>query len=187
MAVPSPDLALSSCPGRPANRLVVTPRDLLVPFGGSTELNCSLACAGGKVEWMGLDTALGTISSFSTHSILHIKHATVATEGTKICQGRCQGQNYQQTARLKVYGKRSPGLDPQGSPFPRAMLCCQKSPLTLPLLSSPPRHAEAGGSSPNPAPGIPRQTELLGHTPVSYRWGGPHLVPGAPGGGEHRL
>ncbi|XP_014738382.1 PREDICTED: mucosal addressin cell adhesion molecule 1 [Sturnus vulgaris] len=95
--------SLWGCSGRPANRLVVTPRDLLVPFGGSTELNCSLACAGGKVEWMGLDTALGTISSFSTHSILHIRYATVATEGTKICQGRCQGQNYQQTARLKVY------------------------------------------------------------------------------------
>ncbi|NXL77098.1 MADCA protein, partial [Leptocoma aspasia] len=94
---------LSSCPGRPADRLVVTPREPLVPFGGSTELNCSLACAGGKVEWRGLDTALGTISSFSTHSILHIRHATVATEGMKICQGSCHGQHYQKTVTLKVY------------------------------------------------------------------------------------
>ncbi|NXI00898.1 MADCA protein, partial [Pachycephala philippinensis] len=94
---------LSSCPGRPTDRLVVTPREPLVPFGGSTELNCSLACAGGKVEWRGLDTALGTISSFPTHSILHIRHATVATEGTKICQGSCHGQHYQGTANLKVY------------------------------------------------------------------------------------
>ncbi|NXD44455.1 MADCA protein, partial [Copsychus sechellarum] len=103
VAVSSPDPALSSCPGRPADRLVVTPREPVVPFGGSTELNCSLACAGGKVEWKGLDTALGTISSFSTHSILHIRHATVATEGTKICLGSCQGQQYQKTAILKVY------------------------------------------------------------------------------------
>ncbi|NXY55729.1 MADCA protein, partial [Callaeas wilsoni] len=94
---------LSSCPGRPADRLVVTPRDPVVPFGGSTELNCSLDCAGGKVEWRGLDTALGTISSFPTHSILHIGHATVATEGMKICQGSCHGQHYQKTVTLKVY------------------------------------------------------------------------------------
>ncbi|NXX35844.1 MADCA protein, partial [Nicator chloris] len=94
---------LSSCSGRPADRLVVTPREPVVSFGGSTELNCSLACPGGKVEWRGLDTALGTISSFSTYSILHIRHATVATEGTKICQGICHGQHYQKTATLKVY------------------------------------------------------------------------------------
>ncbi|NXB87967.1 MADCA protein, partial [Vidua chalybeata] len=94
---------LSSCPGRPADRLVVTPQEPVVPFGGSTELNCSLACAGGKVEWSGLDTALGTISSFSTHSILHIRHANVAAEGTKICQGNCHGQHYQTTVTLKVY------------------------------------------------------------------------------------
>nr|XP_012426674.3 mucosal addressin cell adhesion molecule 1 [Taeniopygia guttata] len=95
--------SLWGCSGRPADRLVVTPQQPLVPFGGSTDLNCSLACAGGKVDWRGLDTALGTISSFSTHSILHIRHATVATEGTKICQGSCHGQHYQATVALKVY------------------------------------------------------------------------------------
>ncbi|NXA07414.1 MADCA protein, partial [Sapayoa aenigma] len=89
--------------GRSADRLVVTPQKPVVPFGGSTELNCSLACAGGSVQWRGLDTALGTITSFPTHSILHITHATVATEGMKICQGSCQGQQYQQTVELKVY------------------------------------------------------------------------------------
>ncbi|NWW23316.1 MADCA protein, partial [Falcunculus frontatus] len=94
---------LSSCPGRPTDRLVVTPREPLVPFGGSTELNCSLACTGGKVEWRGLDTALGTISYFPTHSILHIRHATVTTEGMKICQGSCHGQHYQKTVTLRVY------------------------------------------------------------------------------------
>ncbi|NWZ72846.1 MADCA protein, partial [Acrocephalus arundinaceus] len=94
---------LSSCPGRPADTLVVTPQEPVVSFGGSTDLNCSLACPGGKVEWRGLDTALGTISSFSTHSILHIRRATVATEGMKICQGKCHGQHYQKTVTLKVY------------------------------------------------------------------------------------
>ncbi|NWU24122.1 MADCA protein, partial [Dyaphorophyia castanea] len=95
--------SLWGCSGRPTDRLVVTPREPMVLFGGSTELNCSLACPGGKVEWRGLDTALGTISSFPTHSILHIRHATVATEGMKICEGRCHGQHYQKTATLKVY------------------------------------------------------------------------------------
>ncbi|NXR82694.1 MADCA protein, partial [Pycnonotus jocosus] len=95
--------SLWGCSGRPADKLVVTPREPVVSFGGSTELNCSLSCPGGKVEWTGLDTALGTISSFPTHSILHIRHATVATEGTKICIGKCHGQHYQQTATLKVY------------------------------------------------------------------------------------
>ncbi|NXF11554.1 MADCA protein, partial [Smithornis capensis] len=99
----SPHPEVSSCPGRPADRLVVTPQKPVVPFGGSTELNCSLACAGGTVQWRGLDTALGTIASFPTHSILHITHATVATEGMKICQGSCHGRQYQQTVELKVY------------------------------------------------------------------------------------
>lgn len=105
-------------------------------FGGSTELNCSLACAGGKVEWRGLDTALGTISSFATHSILHIRHATVATEGMKICQGSCQGQHYQRTVTLQVYGKGSPGrpspppstaLDPRGSLNPPELCSAAKN------------------------------------------------------------
>ncbi|KAM4758814.1 mucosal addressin cell adhesion molecule 1 isoform 1-T1 [Cyanocitta cristata] len=95
--------SLWGCSGHPTDRLVVTPREPVVPFGGSTELNCSLACPRGKVEWRGLDTALGTISSFPTHSILHIRHATVATEGMKICQGSCQEQHYQKTVTLKVY------------------------------------------------------------------------------------
>ncbi|NWT05861.1 MADCA protein, partial [Mionectes macconnelli] len=95
--------SLWGCSGRPADSLVVTPREPVVPFGGSVELNCSLACAGGTVEWRGLDTALGTITSSPTHSILHISQATVATEGMKICQGSCHGQHYQQTVELKVY------------------------------------------------------------------------------------
>ncbi|XP_059345766.1 mucosal addressin cell adhesion molecule 1 isoform X2 [Ammospiza nelsoni] len=95
--------SLWGCSGGPADRMVVTPREPVVPFGGSTELNCSLACAGGKVEWRGLDTALGTISSFSTHSILHIQHATVATEGMKFCEGKCHGKDYKESVTLKVY------------------------------------------------------------------------------------
>ncbi|XP_009899350.2 mucosal addressin cell adhesion molecule 1 [Dryobates pubescens] len=91
------------CSGRPADRLAVMPQQPVVPYGGSAQLNCSLACAGGTVQWKGLDTSLGSITSFPTHSILHISNARVATEGTKICQGTCQGQFYQRTVHLKVY------------------------------------------------------------------------------------
>ncbi|NXW38761.1 MADCA protein, partial [Phaetusa simplex] len=89
--------------GRPANPLVVMPQQPVVRYGGSTQLNCSLACAGGTVQWKGLDTNLGSITSFPTHSILHVTSAAVAMEGTKVCQGTCHGQHYQQTAYLKVY------------------------------------------------------------------------------------
>lgn len=115
---------------------MVTPREPVVLIGDSTELNCSLACAGGKVEWRGLDIALGTISSFPTYSILHIRQATVATEGMKICQGSCHGQQYQKTVTLKVYGKQLPArlspppstaLDPRGSPFPPELCCAAKN------------------------------------------------------------
>ncbi|XP_051495580.1 mucosal addressin cell adhesion molecule 1 [Apus apus] len=89
--------------GQPKDQLVVTPRQPVVQFGGSVQLNCSLACAGGTVEWKGLDTNLGSVTSFPTHSILHISSAVVAMGGTKICQGTCHGQRYQRTVDLKVY------------------------------------------------------------------------------------
>ncbi|NXE14911.1 MADCA protein, partial [Lophotis ruficrista] len=89
--------------GRPADKLVVVPREPVVPYGGSAQLNCSLACARGTVQWKGLDTNLGGITSFPTHSILSISNAVVAMGGTKICQGVCQGRHYQRTVDLKVY------------------------------------------------------------------------------------
>ncbi|NXH68123.1 MADCA protein, partial [Hydrobates tethys] len=94
---------LGGCSGRPADKLAVVPREPVVPYGGSAQLNCSLACAGGTVQWKGLDTNLGSITSFPTHSILHISSAVVATGGTKICQGTCHGQHYQHAVNLKVY------------------------------------------------------------------------------------
>uniref|UniRef100_A0A8C8B7H5 Ig-like domain-containing protein n=1 Tax=Otus sunia TaxID=257818 RepID=A0A8C8B7H5_9STRI len=75
----------------------------VVRFGGSAQLNCSLACAGGTVQWKGLDTNVESITSFPTHSILHVSNATVATGGTKSCHGTCHGQRYQRTVNLKVY------------------------------------------------------------------------------------
>ncbi|NXJ70554.1 MADCA protein, partial [Rostratula benghalensis] len=90
-------------PGRPAEKLVVMPQQPVVRYGGSVQLNCSLTCAGGTVQWKGLDTNLGSITSFPTHSILHVSSAVVATGGTKICQGTCHGQHYQQVVDLKVY------------------------------------------------------------------------------------
>ncbi|XP_074893535.1 mucosal addressin cell adhesion molecule 1 [Buteo buteo] len=94
---------LWGCSGRPADKLVVTPREPVVRYGGSVQLNCSLACVGGTVQWKGLDTNLGSITSFPTHSILHVSSAVVAMEGTKVCQGTCHGQHYQHAVNLKVY------------------------------------------------------------------------------------
>ncbi|KAK0681819.1 MADCA protein, partial [Pygoscelis papua] len=103
---PAPLLLLSllwGCSGRPADKLAVVPREPVVRYGGSAQLNCSLACTGGTVQWKGLDTNLGSITSFPTHSILHVSSAVVATGGTKICQGTCHGQRYQHAVNLKVY------------------------------------------------------------------------------------
>ncbi|XP_010188471.1 PREDICTED: mucosal addressin cell adhesion molecule 1, partial [Mesitornis unicolor] len=88
---------------RLADRLTVVPLQPVVRFGGSVQLNCSLSCVGGTVQWRGLDTNLGSVTSFPTHSILHVNGATVATEGTKICQGSCHGQRYQNAVFLRVY------------------------------------------------------------------------------------
>ncbi|XP_009977791.1 PREDICTED: mucosal addressin cell adhesion molecule 1, partial [Tauraco erythrolophus] len=94
---------LWGCSGRPADKLAVVPQEPVVRYGGSAQLNCSLACTGGTVQWKGLDTNLGSITSFPTHSILHISNAVVAIGGTKICQGTCHGKQYQHTVDLKVY------------------------------------------------------------------------------------
>ncbi|NXF89558.1 MADCA protein, partial [Eubucco bourcierii] len=95
--------SLRGCSGQPSNRLAVMPQEPVVQYGGSVQLNCSLACTGGTVQWRGLDANLGSITSFPTHSILHISSARVTTEGTKTCQGTCHGQLYQRTVNLKVY------------------------------------------------------------------------------------
>ncbi|NXE29722.1 MADCA protein, partial [Ardeotis kori] len=99
----NPTVSSFLSPGRPADKLVVVPPEPVVPYGGSVQLNCSLACARGTVQWKGLDTNLGGITSFPTHSILRISNAVVATGGTKICQGVCHRQHYQRTVDLKVY------------------------------------------------------------------------------------
>ncbi|XP_075579820.1 mucosal addressin cell adhesion molecule 1 [Pelecanus crispus] len=94
---------LWGCSGRPTDKLVVVPREPVVQYGGSAQLNCSLACAEGTVQWKGLDTNLETIITFPTYSILHITSAVVTTGGTKICHGTCDGQHYQHSVNLNVY------------------------------------------------------------------------------------
>ncbi|KAM4657424.1 mucosal addressin cell adhesion molecule 1 [Amazona ochrocephala] len=95
---------LWGCREQAMGRLVVTPQEPVVPYGGSVGLNCSLhACAEGMVQWKGLDTNLGSVTSFPTYSILHVSSAVAAMGGTKICQGACQGQYYQRTVNLRVY------------------------------------------------------------------------------------
>ncbi|KYO42605.1 mucosal addressin cell adhesion molecule 1 [Alligator mississippiensis] len=82
--------------------LTVLPREPLVELGGSIQLNCSLDCPNGKVEWKGLDTNLGNILSFPSHSILQVTNAHVTTRGTKICLGLCQ-TIVQTSVHLEVY------------------------------------------------------------------------------------
>ncbi|XP_042749197.1 mucosal addressin cell adhesion molecule 1 [Lagopus leucura] len=94
---------LWGCSGRPTNKLVVVPKEPVVQYGDAVQLNCSLACPGGTVQWKGLDTNLGSIDTLLTHSILKISSVKVATEGIKICQGTCGENSYQNTAVLKVY------------------------------------------------------------------------------------
>ncbi|XP_065601996.1 mucosal addressin cell adhesion molecule 1 [Cyrtonyx montezumae] len=96
-------ILLWGCSGRPTNKLLVVPKDPVVQYGDAVQLNCSLPCSDGTVQWKGLDTNLGSIDTFLTHSILKISSAKVATAGTKICQGTCGDYSYQQTAHVQVY------------------------------------------------------------------------------------
>ncbi|KAM8986976.1 mucosal addressin cell adhesion molecule 1 [Ara ararauna] len=120
---------LWGCRGQAMGRLMVTPQEPVVPYGGSVGLNCSLhACAEGMVQWKGLDTNLGSVTSFPTYSILHVSSAVVATGGTKICQGACQGQYYQRIVNLRVYAlpeglqlEAAPRAPVPGQPL---SLCC---------------------------------------------------------------
>ncbi|NXD17085.1 MADCA protein, partial [Nothocercus nigrocapillus] len=90
-------------PSGPAPRLSVEPLEPLVPLGGSALLNCSLGCPVGTVQWRGLDTNLGSVISSGGHSVLRVTDAAVATEGTRICQGTCGRQHFQQVVELRVY------------------------------------------------------------------------------------
>lgn len=94
---------LWGCNGRPTSKLVVVPKEPVVQYGAAVQLNCSLPCPGGTVQWKGLDTNLGSIDTFLTHSILKISSAKLATAGTKICLGTCGDSSYQETAHLQVY------------------------------------------------------------------------------------
>ncbi|KAI6072328.1 Mucosal addressin cell adhesion molecule 1 [Aix galericulata] len=82
--------------------MVVEPQEPLVRYGDAVQLNCSLPCTGGTVQWKGLDTNLGSVDFFPTHSVLHINSAEVATAGTKICQGICGEEHYQKSVYLRL-------------------------------------------------------------------------------------
>ncbi|POI24699.1 hypothetical protein CIB84_011551, partial [Bambusicola thoracicus] len=88
---------------RPTHKLVVVPKEPVVQYGDAVQLNCSLPCPDGTVQWKGLDTNLGSIDTFLTHSILKVGSAEVATEGIKICVGTCGDFSYQEIAHLRVY------------------------------------------------------------------------------------
>ncbi|KAJ6655136.1 hypothetical protein lerEdw1_005613 [Lerista edwardsae] len=92
--------------GLPQSRtsiLIIHPHEPLVERGGSIQLNCSMDCPGGKVQWEGLDTDLGNVITTDTFSILTVTNASVSMEGMKICTGQCQRKSFQKKVDLKVY------------------------------------------------------------------------------------
>ncbi|XP_021234308.1 mucosal addressin cell adhesion molecule 1 [Numida meleagris] len=118
---------LWGCSGRPTNKLVVVPKEPVVQYGDAVQLNCSMPCPDGTVQWKGLDTNLGSIDTFLTHSILRISSAKLATAGTKICQGICGDNSYQQTVTLRVYSLPEAlqlNVDPVLAPGQPATLHC---------------------------------------------------------------
>ncbi|XP_053159605.1 mucosal addressin cell adhesion molecule 1 isoform X2 [Hemicordylus capensis] len=83
--------------------LTIHPQEPVVEHGGSIQLNCSMDCPGGKVEWQGLDTDLGNMISEGTYSILTVTNALPSMEGMKLCIGQCHSKIIQKKVELKVY------------------------------------------------------------------------------------
>ncbi|KAH0625816.1 hypothetical protein JD844_034099 [Phrynosoma platyrhinos] len=89
--------------GLPMPTLIIHPEKPLVERGKSIQLNCSMDCPGGKVQWEGLDIELGNIVSNHTYSILTVTKATINMEGMKFCTGQCKRRPYQNKVALQVY------------------------------------------------------------------------------------
>ncbi|XP_068919806.1 mucosal addressin cell adhesion molecule 1 [Petaurus breviceps papuanus] len=92
-------------PGKAENPLRVEPKQPVVQVGGSIQLRCSLACPQKEatVQWKGLDTSLGHVSSVPGLSVLTIPEATFSMDGIKVCTSTCQGRTYQNKVNLLVY------------------------------------------------------------------------------------
>ncbi|XP_036607525.1 mucosal addressin cell adhesion molecule 1 [Trichosurus vulpecula] len=97
----------ASCgaPGEAESPLRVEPKRPVVRAGGSIQLRCSLACPQKEamVQWKGLDTSLGHVSSRPGLSVLTIPEATLSMAGIKVCISTCQGRTYQNSVELLVY------------------------------------------------------------------------------------
>lgn len=145
-------------------------------YGDAVQLNCSLACPGGTVQWKGLDTNLGSIDTLLTHSILKISSVRVATEGIKICQGTCGENSYQNTAVLKVYCKHphhfSWGLPLQSPVVPWRFTASRGC-----FSCSSPRGA-ADQCGPSTDTGAAIHPALLSFARVSHHRAAARLVPG---------
>ncbi|XP_051828388.1 mucosal addressin cell adhesion molecule 1 [Antechinus flavipes] len=100
-------LLLQSSWGAPRegeNPLRITPAWPVVRAGGSIRLNCSLSCPKeATVQWKGLDTSLGHVSSVPGLSVLTIPEAALSMAGSKVCISTCQDTTYQDTVELLVY------------------------------------------------------------------------------------
>ncbi|XP_067414943.1 mucosal addressin cell adhesion molecule 1 [Emydura macquarii macquarii] len=100
---PTPLLLFLSLGWTCSGLLTVLPQEPLVEIGGSIQLNCSLDCPDGKVQWKGLDTNLGNIISTPSYSLLLVTNAATTMEGIHICVGYCQGKSFQEHVNLQVY------------------------------------------------------------------------------------
>ncbi|XP_044140435.1 mucosal addressin cell adhesion molecule 1 isoform X1 [Bufo gargarizans] len=85
--------------------LTVRPGNTVVSVGSSIQLNCSINCPLGNVEWKGLDNADNGQYSAPGYSVQTLKNISIPMEGTRICVGSCPGSSkrYQKTVQLDVY------------------------------------------------------------------------------------
>ncbi|XP_006898089.1 PREDICTED: mucosal addressin cell adhesion molecule 1 [Elephantulus edwardii] len=80
--------------------------EVAVALGASQKFTCSLACPDGSatsVQWRGLDISLGSVQTSAGRSVLHIRNASLATAGTRLCVGSCGALTLQRTVQLLVY------------------------------------------------------------------------------------
>ncbi|XP_069820550.1 mucosal addressin cell adhesion molecule 1 isoform X1 [Dendropsophus ebraccatus] len=85
--------------------LSVHPENAVVSIGSSIQLNCSINCPLGIVEWKGLDNANNGIYNAPGYSVQTLENISISMEGTKICVGSCPGfrQTYQISVQLDIY------------------------------------------------------------------------------------
>ncbi|XP_037360600.1 mucosal addressin cell adhesion molecule 1 [Talpa occidentalis] len=86
--------------------LEVEPPEAAVALGGFLQLTCRLSCsdpAKASVAWKGLDTSLGCVEQAGESSVLTVRNASLADEGTQMCQGSCGNVTHLKTVMIRVF------------------------------------------------------------------------------------